>query len=312
MAEAATSSPVPVHTKGRVTDESTTKQISDTFSVKINYSPAELTIFRKVIASDRTIQSQQRGEPELNDIQKMAYLCSLLKSRSGNFLMRFGSLLDDSDLTYIESVVKLDYEIQYRIREFRKQLGLSSKSRQKQVQNRRFQYLQQMMETTSYFSEEEMRNRNPLLYEEYIGQYLTKEEKDSLDMGDRGDVTLSGLILKKMEIDRRRDLYDQQEGLESSQVEESDSDDSEVESMDQSAQISDDQKLQLHTDFLRTMQLSFLNGEDVDFDYSSIDNCEDLDSLDMIGRDAEDAYFDDEEPTSLGDYESLCDDDRDS
>ena len=277
-----------------------------------NISPAESVIYSKIIASDKTIQSQQRGEPELTPTQKYAILHSLLRTKPGSFLMRFGSLLDGSDLSYIESVATVDYEVEYRLKVLRKQLGLSLKSRRKQVQNRRYQYLQHLMENSSYFSEEEMRNRNPLLYEEYIGQYMTTEEKDDLDMGDRSDVTLSGLILKKMEIDKRRDLYHWQQELESSQLEESDSDESDEEDMDMNedhVEIDSEQREQYREDYLRAMQLSFLNGEDKDFDYSKVDVSEAFDPLDMLGRDAEDAYFDDEEPVDISDCELVPDSD---
>lgn len=279
------------------------------------YTQAELAVFKKVINSDRTIQSQQRGEPELTESQKMVALQSLLKNKGGSFLMRFGSLFDESDLTYIESVIEVNFEVLHHLKEFRKNLEKSVKSRRKQIQNRRYQYLQHLMENSTYFSEEEMRNRNPLLFDEYIGQYLTQQEKDDLDMGDRSDLTLSGIILKKMELDARRELHSRQQESESSRLEESDSDDSESEtdSMQQDGgdpvSIDDDQKLLFRQDYLKAMQLSFLNGEDKDFDYSKVDHCSALDSLDMIGRDAEDAYFEEEEPTALSDFEPICDDD---
>ena len=262
----------------------------------------EVRIFAKVVSSNKTIQSQQRGEPDLREDQKLNILASLMRDKPGSFLMRFGSLLDKTDLDYIESVVKLDYEVNYRLKELKKYLGLSTKSHRKRIQNRRFQCLNQLMENSNYFSEEEMRHRNPLLFEHYVGQYLTQEEKDSMDMGDRADMTLSGLILNKMKIDSRRALLRRQQDLESGQIEETDSDTEEVddaESMEISsdAQVDDHKKRTCHQEFLRVMQLSFLNGEDSEFDYSKVDDSEEYDSLNMIGRDAEDTYFDEELPT---------------
>lgn len=315
MAEAVT--PLPLKRAGVEQSTAIGSTVDTSRRYGDDYTMAELVVFKKVINSNRTIQSQQRGEPELSDSQKMVVLHSLLQDKSGSFLMRFGSLFDESDLTYIESVIKNNYEVLHHLKELRKQLEQSEKSRRKQIQNRRYLYLQHLMEKSSYFSEEEMRSRNPLLFEEYIGQYLTKEEKDNLDMGDRSDLTLSGIILKKMEIDVRRDLYSRQQESESSRLEErdSDSDDSEMESEtgqdDDPVPIDSDQKFQFHQDYLRAMQMSFLNGDDKDFDYSKVDCCDALDSLDMIGRDAEDAYFEDEKPTVLSDFEPICDDDND-
>lgn len=308
MAEAVTPLPSKRDFIEQVTMEDSIRDGED-------YTKAELVVFKKIINSERTIQSQQRGEPELTDNQKIDVLQSLLKNKGGSFLMRFGSLFDESDLAYIESVIKLNYEVIHHLKELRKKLKQSLKSQQKQIQNRRYQYLQHLMEASNYFSEDEMRNRNPLLFEEYIGQYLTQEEKDELDMGDRSDLTLSGIILKKMEIDVRRELHSRQQENESSCLEESDSEDSEMESETGSTPKDDDpvpidsaQKLQLHQDYLKAMQLSFLNGEDKEFDYSKVDYCDALDSLDMIGKDAEDAYFEEEEPEALSDFEPICDD----
>lgn len=50
-------------------------------------------------------------------------------------------------------------------------------SLQVQIKNRRFEALKKLITEGSYFSEEEMRKRNPLLYEQLIGQFLTEEEK---------------------------------------------------------------------------------------------------------------------------------------
>jgi len=56
------------------------------------------------------------------------------------------------------------------------------------------------------------------------------------------------------------------------------------------------EKHMLRQEFLRTMQLSFLSGEDRDFDYSRVDSNERYDSMDMRQQDEEEAYFDKEEP----------------
>ena len=48
------------------------------------------------------------------------------------------------------------------------------------------------------------------------------------------------------------------------------------------------------------MQHRFLSGKDGDYiDYASIDENSDYDANDLINQDAEDAYFDSEEPLKL-------------
>lgn len=48
---------------------------------------------------------------------------------------------------------------------------------QVKVRNRRFEALKKLVSEGSYFSEYEMKKRNPLLYEQLIGKFLTEEEE---------------------------------------------------------------------------------------------------------------------------------------
>lgn len=321
MAEATLTSTVCQHTpKGRSVAAAHLNLHSDTNDGPELSSPDTLhsdpnihktRICAKIISSGRTIQSQQRGEPDLTEGQKVKLLASLMQSKPGSFLMRFGTLLDQADLDHIKSIVKIDYEVKFRLKELERSIELGTKSQRNLVKNRRFRCLNQLMENSDYFSDEEMRHRNPLLFEHYVGQYLTQEDKERLDMGDGSDMTLSGIILKKMKIDNRRKFLRQQQELESGQIQETDSDTEEVEVKRKSVKpiLDEQERLRYHQEFLRAMQLTFLNGEDREFDYSKVDTSEEYDSLDLIGRDAEDLYFDEEEPALDGDKESVeCDD----
>ncbi len=266
-------------------------------------------IIGKVSCSGSTVRSQQRGDPDLTDSQKTEILSQLLHRSPGDFLRRYGSLLGETDLNYFESLSDGGYEVQFRIQELRR--NLDPRVRQKRTRNRRFECLKELIETTQYFSEEEMRHRNPLLYEHYIGQYLTEEEREALDM-DKSDMTLSGHILHKMETDRRRELLRFQRQREAEQVEESDSNSDEEEGGEGKGSISGlrlsgnlevaaQEKAMLRREFMSAMQMSFLNGEDKEFDYTKVDLDERYDSMDLRGRDDESSYFDAEEPSWCGD-----------
>jgi hypothetical protein len=62
-----------------------------------------------------------------------------------------------------------------------------------------------------YFSDEEMKIRDPLLYEEMIGQFLTDDETVSLaQKGASSDVQLSQLLLKHLQVMQNNELYQQQ------------------------------------------------------------------------------------------------------
>lgn len=49
--------------------------------------------------------------------------------------------------------------------------------------------MNQLIKEGSYFSESEMKSRNPLLYEHLIGQYLTPEEREDMDRVDTSNIT---------------------------------------------------------------------------------------------------------------------------
>ena len=68
-------------------------------------------------------------------------------------------------------------------------------------------------------------------------------------------------------------------------------------------EVTETEKRHLRQEFLRAMQLSFLRGEDREFDYGSVDNNDRYDSVETLQQDGEDLYFDEEEP-------QWCDDDE--
>lgn len=234
--------------------------------------------------------------------------------------MRYGKYLDGQDLAYFDAIPQInDSEVNYRVKKLKDALGQSSKSRFKKVRNRRYERMRQLMDKATYFSEEEMHQRNPLLFDFYIGQYLTDEEKQK-DEKVYTDMSLSSMILRQMEQDRTAELLKSQRIGEINQLPEEESDEEEPSSISGSKQdsyrrrrggkqisgamkldsdpaVADREKCMLRQEFLAVMQASFLEGKDEGFDYSKIDSDEQYDSLDMQERDDQDGYFDEEEPS---------------
>ena len=281
-------------------------------------SAAELRALHRVVSSGYPIKSQQRGEADYTQVQKLEFLADILRRTPAVFLQRFGSMLAEDDLKLFES--ESDYEVQFYLKELRKRLG-NSKYTSNQVKNRRFECLKELMENSSYFSEEAMRERNPLLFEQYVGHYLTEDEKDRLERN-LHDMSLSSLIMKNMDIDERQRRLKKQQDIEQTQLEESDSSSDETEEGPQSVsgkqpttepmKLSSDpdiaarEKTMLNQELLRAMQLRFMSGQDEDFDYTQVDTNEKYDSLDQRRQDDEDAYFDNEEPEWCGDQGDVC------
>ena len=204
------------------------------------------------------------------------------------------------------------------MRELRDALGRSSKSHLKKIRNRRYERLRQLMDESVYFSKEEMQQRNPLLYDFYVGQYLTDEEKQQ-DRRKYTDMSLSSMILQQMVQDKMAKLLQKQQSSEMDQlsVEESEKgklfNDGRKHSshrgqrakskslvameLNSDPVVAEREKYMLQQEFLAAMQANFLDGKDEDIDYSKIDSDEQYDSLDLKGQDEEDDYFDKEEPS---------------
>ena len=270
-------------------------------------------IFDRVIASGKVIKSQQRGEPDLTRQEKLDALSRLLHKHPSSFLMRFGSLLDERDLDYFTS--DNDYEVQFRINELKHKLAMNLREREGRVKNRRLQAIGILTASTDYFSVEAMRERNPLLYEYYIGQYLSEEERKQVSRCAPEEVSLTAHIMKKLDEDQYVRTLKQQQDLEEGQVEEEDEDSTEEEEsievgttsggsmVEKNISLSvdplqrEEEKMMLRREFLTAMHMSFLKGEDRYFDYSSVDHNEDYDNIQIESQDSEDAYFDSEEPS---------------
>ena len=258
--------------------------------------PLPAQMFARIISADVIIKSQQRDEPDLTDNEKFYCLQEMLNRSPGKFLMKYGRLLLEHHLVYFKKYK--DYEIKFRLRELQK--NLSDSSRKVVKRNRRYECLKKLMDEGVYFCEKEMRQREPLLYEHYIGQYLTPEEHEALDR-QCSDVLLSDRILHQADVKRREELLLVQR--EAEEMVEFDSDEDEEDPKQEESKpgedstISEKEKRKLRQEFLRTMQLKFLRGDEKEFDYSKIDNNVEYDSIEQRGIDEEEKYFDSEEPT---------------
>ncbi|XP_068728482.1 coiled-coil domain-containing protein 97-like [Montipora capricornis] len=252
----------------------------------------------RVASSDAVVKSQQRGEPDLTAAEKVSILQKILDKSPGSFLMRFGNYLVEDDLGNFEHLIA-DYEIAFRVKEVEK--ALDTKKKKVGVRNRRFECLQRLMKNSDYFSEEQMRKRSPLLYEQYIGQYLSEEEKFERDKAEIGhDPSLSELLMSRQEKQMDEWLLEYQRDQENCTEEESESgSDTPEEEVETGSPLkgcpTEQEKLMLHEEFLSVMQDKFIRGEEQEFDYSTVDANTEYDDLKIRERDEEEQYFDSED-----------------
>lgn len=313
-------------------------------------------MFQRIISSPSAFfKHQQRSEPDLIDSEKLAILQDLFIKNPATFLSRYQEFLVAEDLENFKwinskSLLNSEYliaEIAKRSDKHAQSSNVSSPALAKRSKNRRYIALQQLIDGKEFFSDWEMRNREPLLYDQMIGQYQTSEESKvalHAEGGSHFGEKLSSVFMdfyesKNAEDERNRQQEEEDRegvfdgnfssvsapfskpmrgtvkqmremrlekkrtaGRTTESSDESEMEDEEEEDEDSQRRpyisIPREEKDRLRAEFTAYMHERFLTGGDSDvFDYSTVDNNPEYDSLELMDRDAEDSYFDSEEPS---------------
>lgn len=312
-------------------------------SVESPQAAIEEIINDLVTNGDICFKNQQRGEADLKDEEKSAIAMEIFEKNKVLFLTRFGRFLKPEQLEYFRTFEK-DSEVGYDISIILQDLVKtnSHKKRNIDVKNRRYEALKELIGDNSYFSEVEMMKRNPLLYEQMVGRYLTKAEKLARDKIDRKDLTFVKLLMEKIERDESDKKKMMQESYEDGAMEEEDSDsDEEIapevkrnwyedvepstsrrwgeieekgasKRMAQNAPpVTPEERNMLRDEFVAIMYESFLDGKDTDFNYADVDNNDKYDNIDVLAKDEEEKYFDSEDPADAQEMEAVSEDELD-
>ncbi|KAF6715814.1 Coiled-coil domain-containing protein 97 [Oryzias melastigma] len=258
-----------------------------------------------VAMSGSQVRSQQIGEAELTLGERRQELLQQFRSRPLVFLERYHACLKPEHLPAFSHVSSDPRALHYSKVVLTRAAGSTNRTR---VRNHRYAALRALQKEGKYFSEEEMRRREPLLYEQYIGQYLTDEEviersqeamSDGVDEGQGapGSSTggLANLLLNSYQerlIQNR--LQEEQEREDGAQEEEEDEEE-EDDTQQKEWEPSDEEKALLREEFVSQMHQRFLDGKDKEFNYSEVDENPDYDNLDIVTRDAEEKYFDEDD-----------------
>ncbi|XP_011176316.2 coiled-coil domain-containing protein 97 isoform X1 [Solenopsis invicta] len=309
---------------------SNSEQTMDFFISDMVTSSLENELLDYVANSKAIFKSQQKEEPELTFEEKHAIAENLLKKSCCLFLSKFGHYLKMEHLEYFSK--SQDYETVYHVNRLRRYLNNST--RHIDVRNRRYEALRTLIEKGDYFSECEMMKRNPLLYEHLVGQYLTEEEKkarDSIDTQSANyvDILMETIERSKLENYLKSQRKEENEIRDKNDLDDDDNDDSknsiisknldkrsyqqwgenlkdndEVKDKDrdkklQSSKISNEEIKLLRQEFVTNMYQSFLDGKDKDFDYSTVDDNEAYDNVELRNQDEEEKYFDSEAPETV-------------
>ncbi|CAF1036575.1 unnamed protein product [Didymodactylos carnosus] len=266
------------------------------------------SMFDRICTSNAVIKSQQRNEPDLTLDEKYSLLNELYLSSPSKFLYRYGLYLNAEDLksNFNETIVSAsDESIQVYIQEL-----LSTINKRKKVAaNRRYVYMQQLLKQGVYFSDEEMKTREPLLFEQLIEHYSDKKStrKPTSTTGVLSDFFMEHLesvhYNERVKQEKQQEYNLNGEYSDNEQLENDDDDDEEESEMEDDSEppppkskYSDEERELYRQEFLSIMKRKFLNGQDLNIDYSSIDNNQDYDEVEIYGQDEEEKYFDKENP----------------
>lgn len=254
-------------------------------------------ILIKIAHSAAPFKCQHKDEPELSLNEKKKIATDCLDKSHAQFLSRFGKYLNVDLLKYF-SISDDDFAVKHYVNKLMRYFD--SSIRQTDCKNRRYGALKRLIENGEYFSETEMMRRNPLLYENLIGKYLTKEEKKARDQIDTTNITFVNLLMESIERDGVKKLKKNQEDAEDAIATEGDSD-SDNEDNENNSKIAETNSSQwgeisqasgsyeaehreqrmnlvpenitvkeqnvLRQEFMTLMYRNFLDGNDDNFDY---------------------------------------------
>uniref|UniRef100_A0A1Q3FDD1 Putative coiled-coil domain protein n=1 Tax=Culex tarsalis TaxID=7177 RepID=A0A1Q3FDD1_CULTA len=284
-------------------------------------------------------KSQQINDPELTADEKVAIVRDVLAKSHTTFLARFGQFIKEDHLRFFEQDGQTSgyspdesYEVGYYLERIRRS---HNGGRHREVRNRRYAALKQLVQEGKYFSETEMMQREPLLYDQLVGQYLTEREKKARDAVGQKNDSLVAILFNGMDREKADSLRQEQEQAEKrddeaagggdgddvgfrdmppgspafSRAQWGNFDDEEVERQrkvenDRAsrkrnkkfstplAALTAGERDLLRDEFVGTMYSRFIAGEDVEFDYSKVDESMELDNLDIVEQDEQERYFD--------------------
>ncbi|KAG5832417.1 hypothetical protein ANANG_G00290940 [Anguilla anguilla] len=268
--------------------------------------PSHLSaMIEAVAASGSPVKSQQLGDPDLTLEERRRVLLEQYRAKPLVFLERYEAHLKPEHLGAFAHL-STDCRAQHYCREVQRRA--SNRAARTRVRNHRYAALRTLQQEGQYFSEEQMRVREPLLYEQYIGQYLSEDElcKRSAEAMTAGCGGLADLLMNSYQERLLQNTLQQQQDMEEEALEETEEDDEDSEAGGgEHWEPSAEEKALLREEFLTQMHQRFLDGKDKDFNYSEVDENPDYDNLDIVSRDAEERYFDNDDDDEEEEDEDL-------
>ena len=141
--------------------------------------------------------------------EKFQIAADILERKPDTFLSKYGKFLAEEHLAYFSNL-KQDYVTDFYIKEIRKQLD--DKKNKTIIKNRRYEAMKELSRKGEYFGDEEMKARDPLLYEQMVGQFLSEDEIKS--EVDKCEASFASILMKHVQVQQNNDLYTRQKDIE--------------------------------------------------------------------------------------------------
>ncbi|KAI7856091.1 coiled-coil domain-containing protein-domain-containing protein [Circinella umbellata] len=262
----------------------------------------------------------QPDEMEASAEEKQETMQRILKKDRGLFLSRWGRHLPFGILQEFEPFREKEYEVDIYLKQLLP-TPQEERTQRKIIHNRRYEYLKRHLHGSSYFSDESMQQLDPVLYEQFIGQHLTQDEKDHPYDPEEN---LVQRLLGNMDRRNAHEQVQRQKLIDEEQFEEEDedsededgdlkmgestynnnnimvTDEEETERVERDEENEEDiEKMmafreQQRLELVRLLEERFLSGKDTKFDYTTVDKNEAYDDIAQQEQDIHDQYFDEE------------------
>ncbi|KRZ29618.1 Glutaminyl-peptide cyclotransferase [Trichinella pseudospiralis] len=217
-------------------------------------------------------------------IHNILSILRVFTAKPVKFLSKYSIYIDKGEVDLFEP--NSDQTMEYHIERI-KNSGTNEAAFR--IKNRRFSKLKELISEGTYFSDREMRQRDPWLYYHMIGRHLTENESKALFHSQNSQYKFSDLLL---DFHDNKMVNDERVKMENSYRKEPKKFFS-YETKKTETTISDEEKERLRKEFVSIMHESFLEGRDKEFDYSEVDENSKYDDYVRINQDAEDKYFED-------------------
>ena len=266
-------------------------------------------ILQLVMKSGHRIVNQSRDDTSLTQIELQEVLRHQLVNKPHIFLEKYHQFLTPEVCPYFENIsqnCRTIYEEKSIVEFFTCKIKKARQASAKAKNNRRCRAMQKLMRETNFFTESQMRNRDPEAYDAMVGQFLSSQELESIISQPMASLRTE----PRAKYDHLLETLDEQlqascstgnaktgNDVEGYSDEEFDSDSTTEDDVNciggLEADCSETAKELRLREFTLYMQEKFLHGREKDIDYDAIDKSDANDSSDEKMRDEEEAWFDD-------------------